>query len=154
MFKSKRGSTLLLALLLFAFVIIIGTGTVMLTSVSSEQTTDTLGSQQAEFSARSVLDAVISEIRAGEIDPQDTQTTGVSITGSGADDILGTYQFTIEPFMQGTTQELYKVTADSDYKGYTATVSSILQRFSEEDQPGVDSPFEVLSLATGSSTIM
>ncbi len=152
MFKNKRGSTLVLALLLFAFVMIIGTGTVMLTSVSTDQTTVNLGDQQAEFTARSVLDAVISKVRAGAIDPTDTKTTGVPIAGNGEDDTLGSYDFTIKQFTQGGTPDLYKITVNANYKGHAATISSVIQRFSEEEeQPEIESPFDVLGLATGNS---
>lgn len=148
MLKDKRGSTLVLALLLFAFVMIIGTGTVLLTSVSSEQTTNTLGDQQAEFSARSVLDAVISKIRDGQIDPEDAKTIGVPITGSGEDEILGSYVFSIDQYIQGDTEDLYKVSVSAEYQGYSAQVYSILQKFGGGGSPQDTRYFNVLVKST------
>jgi cytoskeletal protein CcmA (bactofilin family) len=148
MLKDKRGSTLVLALLLFAFVMIIGTGTILLTSVSSEQTTNTLGDQQAEFSARSVLDAVISKIRDGQIDPEDTKTIGVPITGSGEDEILGSYVFSIDQYIQGDTEDLYKVSVSAEYQGYSAQVYSILQKFGGGGSPQDTRYFNVLVKST------
>jgi cytoskeletal protein CcmA (bactofilin family) len=148
MFKNKRGSTLVLALLLFAFVMIIGTGTVMLTSVSSDQTTTNLGNQQADFTARSVLDAVISKVRDGQINPEDAKTIGVPIKGSGEDATLGAYDFTIDQYTMGETPDLYKVTVNAQYKGYTSQVYSILQKFGGGGAPQDTRYFNVLVKST------
>ena len=84
MFKEKRGASLILVLIVLAFVIIVGAGTMLIASTSANQTTQSLAQRQADFSAQSVLNAVISEIESGNINPGTT-----SITGSGTDPKLG-----------------------------------------------------------------
>jgi len=148
MFKNKRGSTLVLALLLFAFVMIIGTGAVMLTSVSSTQTTQNMGNQQADFTARSVLDAVISKIRDGKINPEDAKTIGTPITGSGEDATLGSYSFSIDQYVMGETPDLYKVTVNAQYQGFTSQAYSILQKFGGGGSPQETRYFNVLVKST------
>ncbi len=148
MLKNKRGSTLVLALLLFAFVMIIGTGAVMLTSLSSNQTVSNLGNHQADYTAMSVLDAVISTIRTGEINPEDAKTRGVPLTGGGEDETLGTYAFSIDQYTQGEEEDLYKVAVSAEYQGYTSQVYSIIQKFGGGGSPQETRYFNVLVKST------
>ena len=128
MWKKKRGSTLVLVLLLFAFVLIIGASTVIIASVSQNQTTKALGGKQADFTAQSVLDSVIAKIKSANIDPSKIATTG-AISGSGTDANLGSYTFTINTYTSGTTPNLYKVSVDALYQGSESKMYSIIQRF-------------------------
>jgi hypothetical protein len=76
-----------MALFMLAFVVIVGTSVVLLAGTSSNQTVKTIAQQQANFTAKSVLDSVVAKIQSGEIDPGDIESKGLEkLTGSGTDD--------------------------------------------------------------------
>ncbi|MEG1990795.1 MAG: hypothetical protein RR351_01790, partial [Christensenella sp.] len=69
MWKKKRGSTLVMVLCVFAFVLIVGVGVMTLAGVASKQMSNTLGQQRADAAAYSVLDTVSTQIMDRTIDP-------------------------------------------------------------------------------------
>lgn len=117
--QGKKGSTLVLVLLVLAFVVILGTGVIMSASASSRQTSRTMGQQQADYTALSVIDAVIAKILDGSVVPLASAT----VAGSGSDAALGTYQFTIEPI----DDNLFKISANATYAGFEGQSYRIIQ---------------------------
>ncbi len=128
MWKKKRGSSLVLVLIIFAFVLIIGAGVVMISGVSANQTTKSLAQKQADFTAQSVLNAVIAEIKAGVIVP-DASKTITSGSGYIADSKLGAYRYTVSSYDAARYQ--FKVSVDAWYPKYQngseSKINSIIQ---------------------------
>ncbi|MEF9990001.1 MAG: hypothetical protein RR716_05775 [Christensenellaceae bacterium] len=124
--KSKRGSTLVLALCVFALIVTIGMSVIMVAGVSHNQTTKILGQKQADFSAESVLNSVIYKIKDGTINPQDAIFSDEDIvTGSGSDAQLGKYEFFITRYNH--TPNLYKLAVKADYNGSISEIHTIMQ---------------------------
>ncbi|NMC56384.1 MAG: hypothetical protein GYA50_04095 [Eubacteriaceae bacterium] len=147
MFKSKRASTLVMALFMLAFVVIVGTSVVLLAATSSNQTVETIAQQQSNFTAKSVLDSIVAKIQTGEINPGDIESKGLEkLTGSGTDDALGTYNVVIEPHDSIDSKPTYKVTVTAQYKDSTSEIYCIICKYSQS----VKCPqFDVIALSTG-----
>ena len=126
MFRSKHGSSLVLVLIIFAFVLIIGAGAMVISSTSANQTTQSLAQKQADFTAQSVLNAVIAEIKAGMIVPDAANTID---SGYITDSNLGAYKYTIESY--DSTKYQFKVSVDAWYPkfqdGSESKINSIIQ---------------------------
>jgi cytoskeletal protein CcmA (bactofilin family) len=155
MWKGKRGSTLVLALLLFAFVLIVGLGSVMAASVSSNQTVKSLGGKQADFTAQSVLDAVFSKIKSGQIDPNAMAASHAE--GTGTDPDLGKYSFRIDRYTDSSnTPDQYKVSVYARYPDIASNYSesrmySIIRKFTDAGAALPD--FDVIAQSTGYTEI-
>ena len=150
MLHSKRASTLVMTLFLFAFVLILGTSLVMLVSVSSNQTSLTINRQQAEFTAKSVLNAVVSKIEAGEIDPGKIDQEGLTnLTGSGSDTALGSYDILIEKADPIDSQPTYKITVTADYRDTKSEIYSLVSGIAGTEPTNPKFDAVVISSATG-----
>jgi len=148
MLKDKRAGTLVMALFMLAFVVIVGTSIVALAGTSANATVNTIKHQQAYFTAKSVLDSVISKIESGKINPSDIETKGLpNLSGSGSDDKLGTYEVLIEPHEAIESHPTYKVTVGATYHGTSAEIYSLISSYHESLS---QSPaFDVIALSTG-----
>lgn len=148
MLKKKRASTLVMTLFMLAFVVIIGTSIVLLAGTSAKQTATTIEQQQADFTAKAVLDAVVSKIKSEDINPSDISTQGLSeLSGSGEDDELGSYDITIEPATSIDSRPTYKITVNASYQGATSQIYSIISAVYSQV---IQSPsFDVFALSTG-----
>lgn len=148
MFKSKRASTLVMALFMLAFVVIVGTSVVLLAGTSSNQTVKTIAQQQANFSAKSVLDSIVAKIQSGEINPGDIESKGLEkLTGSGTDDALGAYYVVIEPHESIDLKPTYKVTVTAEYKDSKSVIYCVISKYSQNIAQCPE--FDVIALATG-----
>lgn len=147
MFKSRRASTLVMALFMLAFVVIVGTSVVLLAATSSNQTVQTIAHQQANFTAKSVLDSIVAKIQTGEINPGDIESKGLEkLTGSGTDDSLGTYNVVIEPRDAIDSKPTYKVSVTAQYKDSKSEIYCIISKYSQNAKCP---QFEVIALSTG-----
>ncbi len=105
---------MVLVIMLMAFVMIIGLGVVAVAGSSSGQTSVNLSQRQADLTAKSVLDAVISQIKAGNIVPDATKTINGGTSSSPlSDSKLGTYIYTISSYKGSTTD--FKIAVDAWY---------------------------------------
>ncbi len=126
--NNKRGSTLVMVLCVFAFVIIIGTSVVMLAGVANKQATRAYARQQADFAAQSVLDAVCSQISDGTIDPFVLgQGPENKIEGSGSDDVLGDYSILIERYEKDDAENVFRVLVDVSKGEYPSSIYRLMQ---------------------------
>ncbi|MGI6161464.1 MAG: polymer-forming cytoskeletal protein [Christensenellales bacterium] len=150
MLKSRRGSTLVMALFMLAFVVIVGSAAVLIAGVSARQTNNTISNRQADFTAKSVLDSVFSKIISGEINPALLPESGAhSIDGSGQSNELGDYAFSITRH-GAAGSELYKIAVSAEYVDSAANIYGIIQGF-ESEEPAPSKKFENFALGTGFS---
>lgn len=97
-----------MVLMLFAFVLVVGLGVVSVASTSSGQTSVMLTQRQADLTAQSVLNALISQIKAGKIVPDATKPFD---SGQLAATNLGAYQYTVSSYNGSATD--FKVAVDA-----------------------------------------
>ncbi len=148
MLKNKRASTLVMTLFMLAFVVIIGTSIVLLAGTSAKQTATTIEQQQADFTAKAVLDAVVAKIKSGEIDPAAIESQGLDkLSGSGVDDELGSFDISIEPYDAIDSHTTYKITVSAQYQGATSDIYTLISAI--YSQTSEAPAFDVFALGTG-----
>ncbi|MEF9988134.1 MAG: polymer-forming cytoskeletal protein, partial [Christensenella sp.] len=153
MWKKKRGSTLVMVLCVFAFVLIVGVGVMTLAGVASKQMSNTLGQQRADAAAYSVLDTVSTQIMDRTIDPFALGKGATYKTeGGGTDDTLGKYNILIEKAEKADEKNLFKVGVTLERNGYVSSVYNLLKYTTGgSGMPDLKKTFDVTTGATSAN---
>ncbi|BDF57936.1 hypothetical protein CE91St36_07530 [Christensenellaceae bacterium] len=123
--KARRASTLVMVLCVFGFIVIIGVGVMTLAGVANQQASRTLGQQQADFAAQSVLDTVSAQIVDQTVDPFALgKGSAYKIEGGGSDGVLGDYRILIEKY--GGGDDMFKVAVTAEKNGFTSSMYNLL----------------------------
>lgn len=125
MWRNKRASTLIMAICLLAFVMIIGVGVMLLAGIANMQVSRQFGRQQADYAAQSVLDTVCAQIMDGTVDP--LTAPNQKMTGGGEDDVLGEYRITIEKYEENGALNTFKVSVNAERSGYRSGIYSLVK---------------------------
>ncbi|MEA5002013.1 MAG: hypothetical protein VB081_00725 [Christensenella sp.] len=149
--NKKRASTLVMVLCVFGFIVIVGVSVMTLAGVANQQASHTLGQQQADFAAQSVLDTVSAKIVDQTIDPFTLgKGSSYKVEGSGSDDVFGEYDISIEKDSKGGIGNVFRVAVTAEKNGFISSMHKLLQYTSGEGEDEVDLAkiFDVVAGAT------
>jgi Protein of unknown function, DUF583. len=148
---NKRGASMVLVLMLMAFVMIVVIGVVTVAGTSSGQTSASLMQRQADLTAQSVLDAVTARIQGttNMIDPVAYAANQTKIDGSNNQ--MGGWKGGIK--LYNISKNQYKISVDAYYpndKGAHSYANRIVQGTVKQSGPS----FNVIGQSTGLPSVI